>query len=330
MFERARRRLTWLYVGILAGVLLLFSGAFWFALSIVLQPNFDLAPELSGDEVANISFRTLLERAGLALIAADLVAIVVVAAAAWFLARRTLQPVQDATERQARFVADASHEIRSPIAAVRSTAEAALIGDRSADELRTALTSVVSSSERLSRIANDLLLLARTGQPEAPFDEMPFDLSVAVAEAVAEERAARMTLSDGVRAESDQAAPAVSLSLKPDLTVRGDPVEVNRIVLNLVDNGLRHGGGRVSVRTLALGNEAILEVADRGPGIAPEDLGRIFQPFFRARSDTSAAEGTGLGLAIAMSLARRNRGRITVDSRQGTGSTFRLVLPLAR
>ena len=312
MFSRARRRLTWLYVGIFGVVLAIFSLAFWAVLAIVLQPDFDLASELPDEKIADIAYRTALERSGVALLASDIVAILVVSAAAWFLARRTLRPIQDATERQARFVADASHELRSPLAAIRSTAEAALINDRPQQELRAALDTVVSSTERLSRVANDLLLLARSEQGQIPADREPIDLSVVVAEAL-------QTFTVGV-----------SISLAEDLPVHADPTEIARLVTNLVDNGLRHGGGAVSVRTSAVGGDALVEVSDRGPGMSEEDLGHIFQPFYRARADAAAPDGSGLGLAIALSLARRNGGRLTVVSRPGAGSTFRLVLPIRR
>ena len=312
MFSRARRRLTWLYVGIFGVVLAIFSLAFWAVLAIVLQPDFDLASELPDEKIADIAYRTALERSGVALLASDIVAILVVSAAAWFLARRTLRPIQDATERQARFVADASHELRSPLAAIRSTAEAALINDRPQQELRAALDTVVSSTERLSRVANDLLLLARSEQGQIPADREPIDLSVVVAEAL-------QTFTVGV-----------SISLAEDLQVHADPTEIARLVTNLVDNGLRHGGGAVSVRTSTVGGDALVEVSDRGPGMSEEDLGHIFQPFYRARADAAAPDGSGLGLAIALSLARRNGGRLTVVSRPGAGSTFRLVLPIRR
>src|SRR4029077_6697628 len=103
---------------------------------------------------------------------------------ALLLARRTLKPIQESTKRQLRFVTDASHEIRSPLAAIRATAEAALIEDRSADDLRAALSGVVEGTDRLTVLANDLLLLPRTDQRPLPAAGEPIDLSVAVAEAI--------------------------------------------------------------------------------------------------------------------------------------------------
>jgi signal transduction histidine kinase len=119
------------------------------------------------------------------------------------------------------------------------------------------------------------------------------------------------------------------LSLGADLRVAADPIEIGRIVENLLDNAVRHGHGTEPPRiaTLAIDREVVLEVGDDGPGIAAADLERIFDPFHRVHADTDGPEGSGLGLAIARSLARRNGGRLTVRSQPGSGATFRLSLP---
>lgn len=338
MFERARRRLTLVYAAIFALVLALFSVVFWVALGVILQPTFDLVPDVSGDVAADVAYRAALDRAAVSLIAANGVAIAAVAVSAWFLADRTLRPIRDATGQQARFVADASHEIRTPLASIRTTAEAALLGERSAQELRSALETVVTASDRLAGLANDLLVLARADAGDLAPEHELVDLSVAVAETVDEERsifeillARRSRDAPAVRAtDSADAAHRIAVSLTPDLRIRADAGELRRIVRILVENAVIHGGGRATVRTLSEDGEAVVEVSDRGPGIAANDLDRIFEPFYRNRSDADAAQGTGLGLAIAASLARRNRGRITVESKPGTGSTFRVILPAIR
>jgi len=312
VFDRASRRLAFLYVGLFALVLAAFSVAFWIALAFVLQPSFDLAQDEASQQVAQSTYQASLQRVAVALIAANAIVIAIVAGAAWLLARRTLRPIQDATKRQLRFVTDASHEIRSPLAAIRATAEAALIEDRSADDLRAALSGVVEGTDRLTVLANDLLLLARTDQRPLPAAGEPIDLSVAVAEAI------------------EAGARHVTLSLTPDLRVRVDPLDLARIVTNLVDNGIRYGGGSVRVRTLSAGGEALLEVSDQGPGIAPDERDQVFQPFYRGRAASRPGDGVGLGLSIAQGLARRNGARLSVESAPGRGATFRVAIPVSR
>ena len=147
-----------------------------------------------------------------------------------------------------------------------------------------------------------------------------FDLSVTVAEAAA---AFRLAHPDSYLR---------GIQLDADLRTEGDPANVERIVANLLDNAFRYGGPNVAVAvsTTHTEREVILEVKDSGPGISPADLGRIFEPFFRVRSDSGGPEGNGLGLAIARSLAERGGGRLEATSQPGEGATFRLALPRVR
>src|SRR4029077_12919988 len=124
--------------------------------------------------------------------------------------------------------------------------------------------------------------------------------------------------------------PRPIVELDPGVVVKADAQEIGRVVRNLIDNAHRYGRRSVKVRVISTDREAIIEVVDDGLGISTEDLSRIFDPFYRVRSDRGAPDGSGLGLAIATSLARRNGGRIAAESRPGTGSTFRVVLPRFR
>jgi signal transduction histidine kinase len=317
MFKRARLRLTVLYIVLFALTIGVFSIVFYVGFATVLVPAFDLGPELTSEQVAQVAYQTTLERVGLALLAADLIVVALVALAAWALAERTLRPIRDAHARQRRFVADASHEIRTPLAAIRSSAEGALASATTVDELRRALAVDARSAERLARITNDLLVLARAD--DAPTDRRdPIDLSIVVAETVEAFALAHPEL------------PHARLSLGPDLRVAADETDVSRIVANLVDNAFRYSAGGVnatSIVTTTNDREALVEVQDDGPGIAAEDLERIFEPFHRVHAEAGGPDGSGLGLAIARSLAQRNGGRLTVASEPGSGATFRLSLP---
>jgi signal transduction histidine kinase len=318
MFRRARIRLTALYVALFAVAIGVFSLVFYVGFLIVLPPAFDLAPDLTNEQVAAVAYQTTVERIGLALVGANLIVIGAVAAAAWVLAARTLKPIGEAHARQRRFVADASHEMRTPLAAILSSAEGALATAHTADELRQALTVDASSARRLTAITNDLLLLARSD--ELPSDRRELiDLSVVVAETVE------------AFAALHPVHPSIRMSFSPDLRVSADPAEIGRIVSNLLDNALRYGVGpsastvRVSTRTVD--RHALIEVSDDGPGISADELEHIFEPFYRVRPEVTTAQGSGLGLAIARSLVERNGGRLTVASQPGSGATFRLSLP---
>lgn len=316
MFARAHLRLTLLYVGLFALVLVVFSLIFYIGLATVLAPTFDLEPDLTSAQVAQAAYQAILERIGLALVIADLAIVALVGGAAWILASRTLRPIREALLRQRRFVADASHEMRTPLATIRAVAESATAEAEPAD-LRAALGTIATASARLSRLTTDLLLLAKTDDRLLDPRVEAFDLSVIVAEVVEAYRIANPN------------PPAPQLRLASDLRVRGDPDEVGRVASNLLHNAVEYGGAQAPVRvtTGASDREAWLEVSDEGPGIASADLERIFEPFYRVQHDAAGPKGSGLGLAIARSLAARNRGRLTVMSQPGSGATFRLTLP---
>src|SRR5450759_2743402 len=138
MFRQARRRLTLLYIGLFAFVLGVFSLVFYVGFRTVLGPAFDVAPDLSTAQAAGLAYQVALERVGIALIVAN----------------RTLRPIRDAHARQRRFVADASHEMRTPLAAIRATAESGLEQMTTAEAMRRGMTTIVASTERLTRITN--------------------------------------------------------------------------------------------------------------------------------------------------------------------------------
>lgn len=317
MFQRARFHLTLQYIGLFALVIGLFSLVFYIAFATVLAPTFDIGSELTNKQAAEIAYQATLERIGLALVAADVVIVVVVGLSAWVLAARTLAPIRDAHARQRRFVADASHEMRTPLAAIRASAEGAVIGAASNAQLRAALATIVASAERLTAVTNDLLMLARADEiPQSLHG--PIDLSVVVAETVEAFASAHPDL------------PPARLALGVDLRVAADPGELGRIVGNLLDNALRYGGGHAAapprIATGAEDRVVFVEVQDDGPGIAAAELERIFDPFYRVSAHAGSPDGSGIGLAIARSLAHRNGGRLTVVSQPGAGSTFRLTL----
>ena len=220
-----------------------------------------------------------------------------------------------------RFAADAAHELRTPLAALRGGIEVALRAERTPEEYRRVLASSLEEAERLIRLAEDLLLLSRsTAGPEvarAPVDLEPLLLDVF-------DVGARLGQAAGVSVRIDTMAPS---------TVRGDVTALRRALLNLVENAVKYTppGGKVELGLTTADGIAVLTVSDAGIGIAPADAERIFEPFVRL--DAARARdtgGAGLGLAIARSIATAHGGTLSVESQPGAGSRFVLRLPLAQ
>jgi two-component system phosphate regulon sensor histidine kinase PhoR len=215
------------------------------------------------------------------------------------------------------FVADASHELKTPAAAIQAAAETVerAVGEDPESAARFA-TQLRRDATRLSRIVSDLLDLSRL-EAERP-DLAPVRLDRVVADEA--DRLTSGAAGSGVRIE-----PAVE-----PVTVRGARSDLALLVRNLLDNAVRYSpeGGRVDVRLAERDGRAILEVEDTGIGIPTRDLPRIFERFYRVdRARSRETGGTGLGLSIARHIAERHGGRIEVESELGRGTTFRVTLP---
>ncbi|MFI1353551.1 sensor histidine kinase [Streptomyces sp. NPDC020898] len=220
----------------------------------------------------------------------------------------TLAALETSVERQRRFVADASHELRSPIASLRTQLEVGAAHPELLD-----VDGAVEDTVRLQHLAADLLLLARLDAGERPVDAR-CDLA-----ALAREQAAQRA-GAGVSAETPEAA----------VEVTGSRGQLARVLGNLLDNGLRHARSAVTVGVRRDGQWAVLEVADDGDGVPEADRERVFERFVRLDDARSRDDGgAGLGLAIARDVAVRHGGTLTVRETATGGALFELRLPLA-
>jgi heavy metal sensor kinase len=219
-----------------------------------------------------------------------------------------------------RFVADASHELRTPIAVIRGEADVALSQERSAAAYRETLTVILDESRRLSRLVDDLLNLARAdaGNVQLQLREFYFgDLLRDCCRSVQAMAAAR-----GV---------AVECQSPEDAPYRGDEELLHRLAMNLLDNAIRHtpSGGRVGIALESGDAQLRIRVVDTGTGIAPEALPHLFDRFYRGDPARSRQDGGfGLGLAIVKWVAESHGGTVEVSSQPGAGSTFTVTLPI--
>lgn len=233
-----------------------------------------------------------------------------------------LERLENASAAQQRFVSEAAHELRTPLAVLRSGLEVTLQRPRDAEESRAALAQAMGEVERLCAIAEDLLALARL-EAEPAVERAPVDLGEIAAEASAMAR----TLAEGRHQEF---APEIATDARPGIVVRGSAGDLRRVVLNLLDNAVKFtpAGGRIEIAVAADGPMALLRVRDSGPGIDPRDLDHIFDPFYRSRSANGA--GSGLGLALSHEIVRRHGGVIAAANPAAGGCEVEVRLPLAR
>jgi two-component system OmpR family sensor kinase len=227
-----------------------------------------------------------------------------------------------ALKKQREFVADASHELRTPLTSILANLELlqASLDEPAHDEEREMVDSALRSSSRMSRLVTDLLLLAR-----ADAGRLAARTRCDLAE-IAGSAAAEVAPTIGERElQIDNGRP---------LPVDGSPDELHRMILNLLDNAVRYTppGSAIELRLRAAGREAVVEVADDGPGVPPEMREQIFDRFVRGAgpADTAGRGGSGLGLAIVRAVAASHGGSVEAAESESGGALFRIRLPLAK
>jgi two-component system, OmpR family, sensor kinase len=230
---------------------------------------------------------------------------------------RELSAAREETEetlaRQRKFVADASHELRTPLTSILANLE--LLESELAGEQRDMADSALRSSRRMRRLVGDLLLLARADAGR----DMPrgtVDLSAVAAEAAREAGAL----------SSDH---PVALDLPGPVTLNGVADDLHRLAGNLIENALIHtpGGTPVTVSVRREGENAVLEVSDRGPGVPHDMRDRVFERFARGDRDTPPSGGSGLGLAIVRAVTAAHGGSVEIRDAEGGGARFVVTLP---
>jgi signal transduction histidine kinase len=222
--------------------------------------------------------------------------------------------LEESLTRQRRFVAEASHELRTPLASLKAELELALRRPRTLQELQAALASAAEETDRLARLADELLLLARSDEGELALQVARLD--------------ARQLLEGVARrfdARAREAGRTLTVDADGDVVVAGDSLRLEQALGNLVDNAFRHGAGAVSLEAGSANGLALLSVQDEGSGFPPGFVPHAFRRFSRGGEARSAGGGAGLGLALVDAIARAHGGRATAA--EGPGARVTLSLP---
>ena len=225
-----------------------------------------------------------------------------------------------AFQRQRQFTADASHELRTPLTVMKTNLGVTLNRPRSAAQYETALMQIDGEVDRLTRLTNDLLLLARSDAGQSIGQPHPIDLAALVDDVATELRplAQSKTLTLTCTAESTA-------------TVSGNADQLHRLFFNLIENAIKYtAAGSITARIHPQPDRVRVTIEDTGPGIAAEHLPHVFERFYRVDAARSREQGgSGLGLAIAHSIVTAHTGTLEVNSELGRGTTFTITLPLA-
>jgi two-component system sensor histidine kinase CiaH len=331
MFRSATFKLTLWYLAIVMAISLVFSVVLYHVATDELGrglhnetmrisrqfPVFQGDPLLKpGQDYDSGAHRILLQ-----LVSFNVIVLIGAGGASYWLARRTLRPIEEAHEQQKRFTADVSHELRTPLTALRMESEVALMNPKNGkQELRDTLGSNLEEITKLEDLINNLLRLTRLEAGELAQQFESLDSQAIANEAISQAQAAakgrKITLESSIK----------------DAKLTGDQASLVQLLVILLDNAIKYSpsGSTVKLSSAASGDRITFEIQDNGSGIDRETLEHIFDRFYRGKNSSrnkAAAEGYGLGLSIAKMIADVHKGNIQVSSRVGHGTTVSISLP---
>lgn len=231
----------------------------------------------------------------------------------------TFSRLDAAFEQQRQFTSDAAHELRTPVSVILTQTQSTLNKERSPAEYRETLEACQRAAQRMRRLIESLLELARLDAGQETMKRIRFDLANTTRDCV-----------EMIRPLADEHRITIRAELLP-AGCHGDPERVAQVVLNLLTNAVQHNkdGGEIRVSTKPINGSVTLIVSDNGPGIAPEHLPHLFKRFYRADAARTSSQGrSGLGLAISSAIVHAHGGSIEVESHVGNGSSFTVRLPV--
>ncbi len=239
----------------------------------------------------------------------------------YIIARVTLAPTRNALAAQKQFIGNIAHELRTPLAIIKTNTEISLLQDKLSKDLRETMNSNVEELDRISEIINNLLSLSALINPEK-MEFKPIDLSELVADVI--EKYGRLATVSNQK---------LTVRKSPHAFVKGNTTALSQVVGNLLKNAISYtpSGGSITIAVSSTPRGEIeLFVQDTGIGIARKDLDRIFEPFYRAEQSRNRAKGgTGLGLTIVSELVKLHGGKISIRSTLGSGTTVAIIFPAA-
>ena len=229
--------------------------------------------------------------------------------------------LESSFKRMAEFTADASHELKTPICAMRGEAEVLLLKERKAEEYQEGLAHFIEQFDHMNQMINDLILLSKLDTTEVALKMAPLRLDLLIKD-----------LCNFFQVLAEQKNIALEAGTLEEVTVIGDKVRLQQLFTNLIDNAIKYTT-QGAIRITAEKNEdaVAVKIIDTGMGIPEEERGKIFKRFYRMdKSRSRETGGVGLGLSIAEWVVHAHQGRIEVDSEINRGSTFTVYLPLQR
>lgn len=322
MFRLARIKLTIWYVLIIMMISGMFSAAAYQNLSQEItrgfrqrriQMMFPIVPQLEEQLIAEVKQRVILE-----LLVTNGIILVTAGALSFFLAGKTLSPIEKMMDEQKRFVSDASHELRTPLTALKTEIEVALRDKKlSLKDAKSQLASNLEEVDKMQVLTNYMLSLNKYENGQIKLPKNMIDLSKIMNKSIAK-------LSGKIDIKK-----IILIKEIEKISMKGNEISLEELVVILLDNAIKYSqeGGEVRVGLAQTKDKIVMKFGDKGIGISPEDMPYIFDRFYRANASRNKTntDGYGIGLAIAKSIAEMHHGRIEVTSKVNQGSSFSVI-----
>ncbi len=317
VLQRARLKLTGLYVGIIAVILVAFSVTLYYALAKNVRNN--LEGNFSSEQTQELVITKTTDELQTSIFFIDALVLLVLGGFSYFLAGKTLKPIQHAMEQQKQFTADASHELRTPLAVIRTNLEVALREKEWNNEKgRMRIAGAINEVQSMTKLTEDLLTLSKLESGETTRSFLKINVAKLVEEVV--------TKMQGIATERN-----VQLSIERSDTawMYGEAGALERLIMNIISNALHFtpANGYVRVAVYTHDGKIMIRVHDTGIGIAKEDLPHVYERLYRADKAREQGGGTGLGLAIAQEIAHTHHGAIHIESEPGKGTLVIITFP---
>lgn len=307
LFEKARLILTAYYVIIMFIILMIFSSVLIFTIESKVRQNFD--GRISMREENDKVFKKVTSEIEILIYTIDAGLLLIIGFASYFLAGKTLRPIKENMESQKKFLANASHDLRTPVAIITTESEV-ILQDKNASvkDYKNAIESNLEESKKMSVIINNLLFIAR-GEVEKKLKEK-LNLSNLVKK-----------IGDKMGSQVKQKNLVLSINISENIFISANGSDLERAVNNILQNAINYTKtGKIEINLKQEKNKILLEIIDTGVGIKEKDLPFIFDRFFKAEHSRNDGAGSGLGLHIAKEVISRNGGEIKIQSKENTGT----------
>jgi len=317
LFQRARLKLTVLYIGIVAVILIFFSLTLFYSLSRNIRDNFE--GNFSDDATQELVITKTTGQLQATIFFIDLIILFVSSGLSYFLAGKTLKPIQQAMEKQKQFTADASHELRTPLAVIQTNLEVALREKEwNKEKGRALVVSAIDEIKLMTKMTQDLLALSRLESKQEIYSLSRINLAQIAEQTV--RKMQNIAIKNKIQ---------LSTAHSDAVFIKGDAEAVQQLITNIVGNAIKFtpAGGSVDITVGRHNAKAIIRVQDTGIGIAKEDLPHVFERFYRADRARGRNGGTGLGLSIAQEIVHKHNGTINIESEISKGTLVTIVFP---